>query len=71
MSNAEDMVEALSLDAPANVPFGNGQPVLKTRNYTPLAPGGELKFYVPGVGFVLEVNPATGERVELVDYGPR
>jgi len=71
VSNAEDMVEVLSLDAPDNVPFANGQPVLKTRNYTPLAPGDELKFYVPGVGFVLEVNPATGERLELVDYGPR
>jgi hypothetical protein len=31
----------------------------------------EYKYYVPGVGFALEVDPETGERLELIDYGPR
>ena len=73
--NAEDMVEVISLDArDTTVPFsqqGTG-PILKTRDTTPLSPGMvEFKYYVPGIGFALEVKPATGERLELVDYGPR
>lgn len=72
---AEDVVEVVSLDArDAHVPFSqNGTgPILKTLNTTPLSPGAdEFKYYVPGIGFALEVKPATGERLELVDYGPR
>lgn len=75
LGNAEDVVEVLSLNATdANVPFSkNGTgPVLKTEDTTPLSPGViEYKYYVPGIGFTLEIKPATGERLELVDYGPR
>ena len=72
LGEAEDVVEVLDLDASDDVPFANGRPVLKTRDFTPLSPGAdEFKFYVPGIGFVLEVEPETGERLELVDYGPR
>jgi len=75
LGNAEDVVEVLSLDArDTRVPFSeNGAgPILKTRDTTPLSPGAvEHKYYVPGIGFALEVNVATGERLELVDYGPR
>ena len=75
LSNAEDVVEVMSLDArDTTVPFsqyGTG-PILKTQDTTPLSPGVvEFKYYVPGIGFALEVKPATGERLELVDYGPR
>lgn len=67
-NEAEDVVEVLDLDAQEIVPFANGHPVLKTRDFTPLSPGAEeFKFYVPGIGFVLEVDPETGERLELVD----
>ena len=45
--------------------------IAKTLENT-IAPGVvEFKYYVPGIGFALEVKPATGERLELVDYGPR
>lgn len=75
LGNAEDIVEVVSLDARDTVvPFSqNGTgPVLKTRDTTPLSPGAvEYKYYVPGIGFALEVKPATGERLELIDYGPR
>lgn len=75
LGNAEDIVEVVSLDARDTVvPFSqNGTgPVLKTQDTTPLSPGViEYKYYVPGIGFALEVKPATGERLELVDYGPR
>lgn len=74
LNNAEDIVEVVSLDAlDTNVPFSqNGTgPILKTLNITPLSPGVvEYKYYVPGIGFALELK-STGERLELVDYGPR
>ena len=67
-NEAEDMVEVLDLEAQEIVPFANGGSVLKTRDFTPIEPGAvELKFYVPGIGFVLEVDPETGESLELVD----
>lgn len=75
LGNAEDVVEVMSLDAQdTTVPFSANAtgPILKTRDTTPLSPGAvEFKYYVPGVGFALEVKPETGERLELVDYGPR
>ena len=74
LGNAEDVVEVMSLDARDEiVPFsshGTG-PVLKIKATTPMSPVVEFKYYVPGIGFALEVKPATGERLELVDYGPR
>ncbi len=30
----------------------------------------EFKFYVPGVGLVLEVDPESGEELELVEFSP-
>jgi len=74
LGNAEDVVEVMSLDArDETVPFSrNGTgPVLKTMATTPMSPVVEYKYYVPGIGFALEIKPATGERLELVDYGPR
>jgi len=73
LSNAEDVVEVLSLDATdVTVPFSGTSKVLKTEDTTPMSPGViEYKYYVPGIGFALEIKPATGERLELVDYGPR
>ncbi len=67
LGNAEDIVEVLDLDAQETVPFANGRPVLKTLDFTPLSPGAkENKFYVPGIGFVLEVDPETGDMLKLV-----
>ena len=75
LGNAEDIVEVVSVNAQdTTVPFSANAtgPILKTRDTTPLSPGAvEFKYYVPGVGFALEVKPETGERLELVDYGPR
>lgn len=50
--------------APYTGDFGNG---LKTENTTPLEPDVlEYKYYVPGIGLVLEVNPVDNERNKLV-----
>lgn len=68
---AEDVVEVLSTNSPKEVPFANGRPVLKTRDFTPLEPDAEeFKFYVPGVGLVLELDPESGETLELVEFTP-
>jgi hypothetical protein len=68
---AEDVVEVIDTDSDQPVPFANGNPVLKTRDFTPLEPDVvEFKFYVPGVGMVLEVDPDSGETLELISYTP-
>lgn len=69
-AEAEDVAQVVDVDSPEPVPFDNGQPVLQTRDFTPLEEGMEFKFYVPGVGLVMEVDPESGERLELVDFTP-
>jgi hypothetical protein len=42
-----------------------------TENFTPLEPDVvENKYYVPGIGLIVEVDPDTGERVELETFTP-
>ena len=42
---------------------------LMTRDFTPLEPDvEENKFYVPGIGLIVEIKPGTTERVELVEF---
>lgn len=65
---AEDMAEVISLDESITVPYGTYNNTIQTQEWTPLEPNVlEYKYYASGVGMVLEVNPDTGERVELVD----
>ena len=41
---------------------------LQTLDFTPIEPDAvEHKFYAPGIGPILEVDPETGERLELID----
>ena len=41
---------------------------LITKDFTPITPDAvERKYYAPGIGLILEVDPETGDRVELVD----
>jgi hypothetical protein len=65
---AEDMGEIVDLDASATVPFGSYTGCMKTRDFSPLEPEvNENKYYKPGVGLVLSVDVASGEREELID----
>lgn len=66
---AEDMGEALSLDASETVAYGSFDGLLQTREWTPLEPDVlEHKYYAPGVGMVLEVVVEGGSgRIELID----
>jgi hypothetical protein len=64
---AEDMAEVVSLNESVTVPNGSYN-TIQTKEWTPLEPGVlEYNYYASGVGAVLEVNPETGERVELVN----
>jgi len=70
LGDAEDMGEVISIDAgPVAVPFGiYTDDVLKTRDWTPIEPDVlEYKYYAPDVGMVLEFDPDSGERVELIN----
>lgn len=69
LGDAEDLAEVLSLTGSAVVPATscNGN-CLITRDFTPIDPdANEHKYYQPGVGLILEVNPENGKRVELVE----
>ena len=68
LGEAEDLAEVKSLTDSAVVPFGTftGN-CLKTEESSPLSPGDlENKYYVSGVGNILTVDLATGERSELI-----
>ena len=65
---AEDRGEILSLGAEAEVPLGNYDHALKTRDTTPLEPDVvEEKFYAKGVGPVLTTDKSGG-REELLRF---
>lgn len=65
---AEDMGEVLSLTESVTVPYGSFTGAVMTRDWTSLEPGvEERKYYVRGVGLVLEVEGDEAEdRVELI-----
>ena len=70
LGEAEDMATVISLgEESVVVPYGEfSDDVLKAGEYTPLEPDAyEYKYYAPGVGMVMEVDPESGERVELVE----
>ena len=67
---AEDAAQVLTLDMRAKVPAGFFDPVLVTKEYTPLEPDlVEHKFYAPGVGPVMAIDVKGGSsREELLRY---
>lgn len=69
LGEAEDLAEVLSLTASAAVPAASCDgDCLQTREFTPIAPDAlEYKYYAPGIGLILEVDPETGDRMELVN----
>ena len=67
LREAEDVGVVLSLNESVTVPFGSFTGCRQTEDYTPLEPGvTEYKYYAAGVGMVLELDPESGERVELI-----
>lgn len=68
LGNAEDMGKILSLTGSASVPAASCvNNCLLIEDFSPLSPGGvEHKYYAPGIGLILELNPESGRRTELV-----
>lgn len=69
LGDAEDLAEVLNLNGSEVVPAAacDGD-CLITKDFTPLEPDAvEHKYYARGMGKILEVNPETGERMELVE----
>ena len=69
---AEDAVEILSITADEAAPGGAcASNCLMTADFNPLEPDvEENKYYVPGIGLIVEVNLNMGERVELELFTP-
>jgi hypothetical protein len=66
-NEAEDVALVLSVDETVTVPYGTFTNCVKTQDGSPLEPGNfEWKYYAPGVGLVLEEDPVSGERLELI-----
>lgn len=64
---AEDAAKIISLNEIVTVLSGTYTQCLQTEDFTPIEPGvREFKYYAPGVGNVLTVDPETGKRSELV-----
>ena len=70
LGDAEDIGAVQQIDGSATVSAASciGDCVV-TNDYTPLEPDVlEHKYYAFGIGFILEVDLETGERIELVEY---
>jgi hypothetical protein len=67
LGEAEDAAEVIALSETVTVPAGTFINCLQTEDFTPLDPdNSEFKYYAPGVGNVLTINPDTGRRDELI-----
>ncbi len=68
--DAEDIIEILATDASESAPGGScTNSCLQTFDYTPLDPEAlEHKFYVPGLGLIVEVDLTNGDRNELIEF---
>lgn len=67
LGEAEDAAQVISLDESESVPYGDFNGLLQTRDFSPLEPDHEeFKYYHPGTGLILEVDPESGERTELI-----
>ena len=69
-TDAEDVIEVLAVDATEAARGGAcAGNCLMTRDFTPLEPEAEEnKFYVPGIGLIVEVDLESGDRVELASF---
>ena len=72
LGDAEDAAEVLSITGSAKVPGAScAGDCLVTRDFTPLDPGMAVhRYFAPGIGLILEVDPDTGQRRELVSVRP-
>lgn len=69
-TDAEDVVEIIGLEGEeSSIAAACDSNCLITRDFSPLEPDAdENKYYLPGVGLILEVDNETGNRLELIEY---
>ena len=69
-TDAEDAVEILSLEGTESSPAAAcNENCLVTRDFSPLEPDAEEnKYYLPGIGLIVEIDLESGARVELIEY---
>ncbi|MEZ5935242.1 MAG: hypothetical protein R3F54_25605 [Alphaproteobacteria bacterium] len=69
LGEAEDVARIVAIDASETTPGGScSGDCIKTEEFTPIEPDVlENKFYAPGIGFMLEVDPESGDRLELIE----
>ena len=66
---AEDYARVVTLAGNASVPAASCTDCLVTGDFVPLEPDAdERKYYKRGVGFILEIDRTTGDRIELIQY---
>lgn len=68
LNNAEDYAEILSITATATANGVEYNNCVQTLNGSPSEPVVEHKFWCRGIGSVLEVNPDSGESLELISF---
>ncbi len=67
IGEAEDVARVIAVGVSVTVAAGTFHNCIVTQDWVPLDPdGNEHKYYAPGVGMVLEVDPDNGERTELI-----
>lgn len=71
LTEAEDAATVLSLDETVTIGLGTFADCIQTADFTPLEPDVlEHKYFAPGIGLILEEDPETGERLELISFTP-
>ncbi len=69
--DAEDVATIISTTEEVTIGLGSFSDCVQTEDFTPLDPSvSEYKYYAPGVGLVLEVDPTSGAMLELVSMTP-
>ncbi|MEW6074276.1 MAG: hypothetical protein AB1726_16990 [Planctomycetota bacterium] len=68
LGEAEDVGTVIAVGQTVAIDYGTFLDCVQIEDSSPLEPGNvEYKYYAPGIGMVLEVDPATGEELELVE----
>ncbi|MDA1261097.1 MAG: hypothetical protein O3A20_10825, partial [Planctomycetota bacterium] len=67
IGEAEDVGRVIAVGVSVTVPAGTYHNCIVTQDWVPLEPDGiEHKYFAPGVGLVLELDPDSGERTALI-----
>jgi hypothetical protein len=67
IGEAEDVARVIATGVSVSVPAGTFHNCIVTQEGSPLEPdASEHKFYAPGIGVVMELDPSSGETLELI-----